>query len=133
MTSLGTTVSFHCKTPLAVRRYMQWVRLHEDRIEELVDQTEVLTIYNVTEEDAGHYACTIGTTPQNIIFESAFLTVVDPPDPGIVRHTTPAHTKLIVIVVCVSALAMFLVVVIFFTIYQPSLHSCTLEPPVYST
>ena len=53
-TSLGTTVSFHCKTPLAVRRYMQWVRLHEDRIEELVDQTEVLTIYNVTEEDAGH-------------------------------------------------------------------------------
>ena len=57
----------------------------------------------------------IGTTPQNIIFRSAFLTVVDPPDPGIVRHTTPAHTKLIVIVVCVSALAMFLVVVIFFT------------------
>ena len=44
-----------------MHRHMSWVRLLEDAIVELAQGTEVYKIYNVTEADAGVYACVVGT------------------------------------------------------------------------
>lgn len=110
----GTSVNFHCKTPLAVRPYITWVKLLEGEADMLVlaEQTEVLTLTNITETDAGLYACTIGTNSHNTFWETAYLTVTElDPQLNLVTPLTAA-TKLIVIVVCVSALAVVLVVVI---------------------
>ena len=112
--SPGADVSFHCRTPLAIRPYIQWVRILDTDIRVLGEQTEVLTIRNISVANAGLYACTIGTTTENTFWETAYLTVAEA-DPQIDPHNKPAQTKLIVIVVCVSALAIFLLVVIFFT------------------
>ena len=106
----GETVRFHCRTPLAIQRYIHWVRLLEADIEVLNQESQVLTLKNVSKADEGLYACAIGTTTQNTFWETAYLRVEPLKEP----HHQP-HSKLIAIVVCVSALAVFLVVVIFFT------------------
>ena len=106
----GTNVNFHCTTPHAITPYIHWVRLLEDDIQVLSEQVQVLTIKNVSKADEGLYACTIGTTTENTFWETAYLRVEPLREP----HPKP-QSKLIAIVVCVSAFAVFLVVVIFFT------------------
>ena len=73
--SAGTNVNFHCRTPLALIRYIHWVRLLETDIKVLSKENQVLTIEYVSKADEGLYACAIGTTTENTFWGTAYLRV----------------------------------------------------------
>ena len=111
----GQTVNFYCRTPLEIRPFISWVRTVEDEFLVLLEeQTEVLRLDNVTVEDAGEYHCVVGSHSSNAIYESAWLSVTDQ-DPLMRPQRNPQQTKLIVIVVCVSALAVFFLLTVILT------------------
>jgi len=111
----GSDVNFHCRTPLDIRPFISWVRIYEADIQTLAEQTEVLHLENVTASDAGEYACVIGTHTHNSFWETAFLSVTEVDPMMQTRIGQPHHTKLVVIVICVSALAMVFFIVVIVT------------------
>lgn len=84
-------------------------------IEVLANHTEVLTLENVTKDDAGPYSCVIGTESDNSFFETAYLTVTDEVPYPPIPHGHPVHTKLVVIVVCVSFMALLFLIIVLIT------------------
>ena len=112
---VGSTVTFHCRTPLDIRPFISWVKIVEDDFKVLKEHTEVLVLENVTHQDAGEYHCVVGTHYSNAFWETAWLTVTDMDPRMQSQHDRQPQTKLIVIVVCVSALALVLMVTILLT------------------
>ena len=109
---VGSTVRFHCPTPLEIRPFISWV---DHTLKVLKEQSEVLVLENVTMADSGEYHCVVGTHAQNSFWETGYLTVTDS-DPLMQSQTnSQSHTRLIVIVVCVSAFALVLLVTIILT------------------
>jgi len=111
----GSNVNFHCRTPLEIRPFISWIRIHEMDLEHLAEHTEVLRLENITAEDTGEYACVIGTNSENSFWESAFLTVNEFDPLMQTRIGKPHQTKLVVIVICVSALAMVFFIIVLVT------------------
>ena len=113
--SVGSSVSFHCRTPLEIRPFIEWIKIKDEvEVITLAQQTEVLRLDNITQEDAGEYHCVVGTHFNNAFWETAWLTVTDT-DPLMQSQmdNQKYQKKLIVIVVCASALAVgFLITVI---------------------
>ncbi len=62
----GGRATFTCRTHLELHRHTSWVRLMEGEIVELSEGTEAFTVENATEEDAGVYACVVGTDEGHI-------------------------------------------------------------------
>ena len=70
----------------------------------------MLRLENITESDAGEYHCVVGTSSRNALWETAWLSLDTQED---LHH--PGGTRLIVLVVGVSALVFVLIAIIFWT------------------
>ena len=124
---VGEDAVFGCRTHLDLHKHTSWVRLTEDNIEVVADGTEVYRINNATTDDAGVYACVVGTDVAH--FQSvAYLEVVeDWADDGMISFaprdsaasTTAKGLSAIAATVSVlAALFFFLFLYIFFKCRQ---------------
>jgi len=118
--AIGMDANFHCKTPIEVRPFITWYRvIIEDGKQDIIalgEETEILTIYNAQLNDTGFYSCFVGSTSQNGVWKTAYLTVQEeflhPISKPSFDHSQQ-NKKLIVIIICVSALACVFLGVVF--------------------
>eukprot|EP00096_Caligus_rogercresseyi_P002320 TRINITY_DN14417_c0_g1_i1.p1 TRINITY_DN14417_c0_g1~~TRINITY_DN14417_c0_g1_i1.p1 ORF type:complete len:838 (-),score=171.44 TRINITY_DN14417_c0_g1_i1:274-2787(-) len=125
--SPGSSVSFSCRAHIDLHKHISWIKLggDDERIIEISNATEVLTIDNVTFSDAGVYACVVGSGDSGHYEYAAHLTVSNETSlnggPFSVRPIAAAsflQTKHLSLVAASISLMMILLVVTIIFVYR---------------